>query len=475
MKPLKLNFGISRGTTDDTNYDEGHFEQILGDTLLRDDNLFIIGSEAIFKQDTKGTQNTGDSLILLFNAIADLIKDPEKGRPQNEHDWHLWFKMKKLERSVCETAWNSKRFEIQSEDLSPELIDFLDNGINYCLIHTIFTTCIDPTLEVLIDALCKEHGKSLTVYNFKGDNQIPAYMENMKNKSKDNVVLVYLWGKFGDTEHTLGKKNIDYVFTEDDAMVTIADYIKKANDNTVDLFRKIFFSQRIMAIGCRFDDWKFRFFWYSIRGNLDQMSYGTVSYSCLDTEKDPLYQYLMNTKGLHVDNDSRRFMKKLSDVMESASLFDRIRNKRVRDSKGIFISYPSEDVLTASNLFHYFVDRCHFNTWMDAQALTIADRYNEKIQAAIRDCGIFVPILSSQVVSDFKKGEMNRYYMKEWKEARNNGRTIVPISVGEYDCRNGYHEMFKEMCGFCGEKDITVLPLTQIDKIAEKLKDLLSE
>jgi len=472
MKPLKLNFNIIDESGDYTTSDNAELEQALGDTLLRNDNLFIIGSEAIFKTETPGTQNTGDSSLLLFNAIADYINEPISLRPTHEHDWHLWFKQKNMERNICETAWNLFAQKTDLTDfVSEELISFIENGIKYHLLHTIFTTCIDPTLEVIVRAICQEYGKHCTVYNFKGDNQMANYSQD---DNENSIVFVYLWGKIGDRENNLERKTIEYVFTEDDAMVTISDYIKKSNDNTVAIFRQVFYNKRIMAIGCRFDDWKFRFFWYSIRGNLDRLSNGTISYSCKTPNDDPLFQYLKMTRGLHVNNNSRQFLNKMAVVMESDSLFEKIRRKRIIEAKGIFLSYPSEDVISASNIFDYFVDKCHFNTWMDTQRLNVTDRYTVVIKEAIRDCGIFVPILSTQVKKDLLSGINTRYYMSEWKEAYMNGRVIVPISIGEYDYREQYHTIFKEMCGFTGINDITVLPITRIDRIANKISEYLS-
>jgi len=466
MKRLKLNFGINSYVNKEPHRTKDSLEQILGDTLLRNDNLYIIGSEAILDINAPGTQGTGDSVIFLFNAIADYINEPSEGRPEDERGWHLWFKRKNLQRTICQSAWKSKVDEIDLTDyVSKELIEFLENGIKYRLVNALFTTCIDPILEVIVRQLCNEYGLTFNVYNYKIDIQKP---------NTGGFSLVYLWGKIGDEEESLDRKPIDYVFTEDDAMVTIADYIKKANDNNKDLVRDIFYEKRIMAIGCRFYDWKFRFFWYSIRGDLDKLSMGTVSYSCSKPDNDPLYLYLKNTRGLHVEDDSRRFMHQLASTMETEDLFSKIKEQRVLNAKGIFLSYPSEDVLTASNIFHYFKSQYNFNIWMDTSSLAETDRYNAVIRNAIRDCNIFVPILSPQVKDDIKAGNMERYYFEEWKTAYSYGKVIVPICVGGYDYRDEYHNEVKEMLGFNNpETDITILSVTKIDEIATKIKELL--
>lgn len=458
-----------------------HEEQIkptgLADFLLKKDNVFVFGSEAIFAKNTPGTQETGDSIFLLFNKIADNNNIPISERPQTEHDWHILLSDKGYGYKVCENAWNSLNLEKDIEPhISQELSDFLEKGIRKKLIRKIFTTAIDETLELLIRAICLNVGKSLKVYNFKDEmtDQIVAFANA---PDEGQVSLVYLFGKIGDKSNNLGKSEIPFVYSENDAMATIVDYIKSDMDVKKNILENIFFNKSIMAIGCRFDDWKFRFFWYSIRGNIDRISNGTVAYTCADPENDPLYRYLSRENGLHIENDSRGFMKTMADMIDSEEIYGRIREKRWKEAHGIFISYASEDLQTASELFYFFVDACGFNSWMDCSNLRPQDRYNEIIRQAIHRCDVFVPILSSQVKKDISANPpiLDRYYMKEWKYARSEGKIIVPISVGDYNFKKSYHNIFKEICGFVDDNDIHIKTINDKDEIAEIIRDILDQ
>lgn len=453
--------------------DGGSLKEMVGGVLLSNDNIYIIGSEVVFRTDTPGTQGTGDSQILLFNAIADNLKIPKEERPKGTSDWYSWLRNNCQDRNRCEVAWNSIRRQT-FEYISDELYGFLTNGIELKLIETIFTTCIDTTLEDLMREICKVLGREFRVYNFKNNRQMEEYLQEMQ--SGKYVALVYLWGKIGDCVPGINKTPIEFVYNDDDAMETIAQYIKQSVDSKNKLLQDVFFSRRAMAIGCRFDDWKFRFFWYSLRGEISKLYNGTVCYSCDNPQTDPLYIYLKDTKGLHVHDNSRVFLKTMTEVMESEELFAQITKKRCANANGIFLSYATEDVKTAAQIFRHLTDDCNFPVWMDNKSLRANERYDSLIQKAIHNCDVFMPILSSQTASDLQNGVDGRYYMKEWKNAYKEGKTIFPITVGDYDFKKEYHLVFRRMCGMSEtENDIHICTINEMDKIEKELIKYLAD
>ena len=449
----------------------------LAEVLLKNDNTFVIGSEAIFDTDTPNTQGTGDSVLLLYNTIADNNNIPPTDRPTTERDWHALFSNKCYKNEVCAKAWASLdlKHDIQPY-LSKELSDFLEIGIPKRIIRLVVTTAIDNTLELMMRAICEEHSITLNVYNFK-DQKVDQLAKFNNTPDNGQVSLVYLFGKMGDKSSNWNKDLIPFVFSENDALETIVDYFKYETDVKRKVINNIFFKRNVMAIGCRFDDWKFRFFWYSIRGDIKHLSNGTVAYTCADTKNDSLYRYLSRAEGPHVESDSRQFMKIMANMIASEELYGKIREKRWKESHGVFISYASEDLITASELFHFFVDKNGIKTWMDCSNLKPQDRYSEIIEKAIHRCDIFIPILSSQTKKDLSSlpPQTERYYMREWKYAHSEGKTIFPIVVGNYDVRSEYHNLFREMCGFEGDNDIDVKTINDKEKIVEVIKEILAE
>lgn len=442
-------------------------KQLLGNAMLAPNNIYIIGSEAIFAKDAPHTQGTGDSAFWMYNMAADAAHIAQEGRPTNEHDWHMLLRNKAIDRSffINNVLGEKYDFEPLAKFIDPDLKDFVENAISYNLIETFFTTAVDRCLEVVLNDICSKQGKELVVYNFKIANDLDEY--NRRNPDKE-ISLVYLFGAM-DYDEGWGK-NEEFVYSEDDAMKTITDYLRIPADNKKTSYENIFYRNSIMAIGCRFEDWKFRFFWYSIRGDISRLADGTVAYSCEDEENDPLYNYLKRKNGLHLVNDSRKFLREMAGIMEGAQFLNQMLEKRKQGD--IFISYASEDVKIAMQLFEELKAR-HFNVWIDYYGLQPMDTYTLEIEKAIKSCDIFIPILSSQMKHDIEN-KNERFYMKEWDMAQASGRKIAPITVGDYSCRENYHSVFRNRAGLDGKKDITLCSFRELEQflsIIEKLRN----
>ena len=447
---------------------------LVGNVLLDTDNIFIIGSEAIFAKDAPHTQGTGDSAFWMYNKAADIVGISPKERPTNEHDWHVLLRKRSISSDFFITNalhdFGEKEEEFDFGQLvqyiDPDLKAFLKNAISYNLIDTIFTTAVDRTLEYALKEICEQHGKVLCIYNFKINTALTEYNQRKKD---GNISLVYL---FGAMDYKVGETSIEFVYSEDDAMKTITDYLRIREDNKKNIFENIFYKNRIIAIGCRFEDWKFRFFWYSIRGDIDKLANGTIAYSCEKPEEDPLYNYLKRKNGLHLETDSRKFLREMREIMEGQQFLSQMREQRTLGD--IFISYASEDVKIAMKLFYILKDK-NFNVWIDYYGLQPNDRYTREIENAIKGCDIFIPILSSQMKHDIE-AKNERYYMKEWDMALANGRTIAPITVGDYSPRGEYHSSgFCKRCGLIEDEDITICSWKDIDRFVSVIENLLSQ
>ena len=411
-------------------------------------------------------------MFLLFNAIADNNGIPEENRPTTEHDWHLLLDQKYKPYVCQEVLTRCYTEDYVQKNLSEELYDFLEKSIRKHYIHTIFTTCIDFTLEAVISTICSgddENGEEnlpFCTYNFMDDSSRRKFYDR-SDDDKQQIALVYLFGKIGDL--TQFGKPINFVYSEDDAMAEIARYFQASADNNGERIKNVFHNHPVMAIGCRFEDWKFRFFWYAIRGSVDNLGNGTIAYSCPDTQTDSLYKYLLQKGSLSLNTDSRNFMKQLSGLMDSEEILMEIRRRR---REGVFLSYASEDILTAKKTFDYFLDKRGIPIWMDI-CLKESQLYYDEIKKHINRMPIFCPILSTQVKHDLLAGN-KRFYMDEWEYAARCGKQFVPITVGDYDIRSEYHLLFRNRCGLNGNNDIHIKSINERKDLADVMTKILT-
>jgi len=437
--------------------------------LLREEFVLIIGCETILSRNNSSTQGTGDIMFQIYNKIADEHGIPVDNRPLTDHEWQVLLSKQKINsQSLCTKAWKSIR---SSSDLEIEdSLDIFLMGLRKLNIYpTIFTTCIDDTVEKWITDE-SFYGDCLEVYNFKKEGDIRRFNQDIKEQKKMNRIgpakLVYLFGKIGD-RNTLGH-SIDYVFSENEALESISEYIKSEKPGLNEMMTTYFYHKKILSIGCHFDDWRFRFFWYAFRNGVPQLKEGAVAYTC--DKPDSLSEYLQHNEVI-VELDSRAFMKRLSDLMHEDDIKTKVLANRVATSNGVFISYASEDFTQAYQLYWYLTEN-GIKVWMDYSDLHSGDQYNKIIQESIQKCGVFLPILSDAVKRTLENNENERYFIKEWQLA--NGRTILPVYAGTYSIREPYHKLFTDYVGITDDNDITIESIGKKETLKKALIDKLS-
>lgn len=468
-------------------------DNILVRNLFDQEFILLIGSEAIFEKDFDKTQGTGDSMFWLYNAYGDAFNISKEKRPLRDHDWQILLSTfadaQKNCRHILDGLWGLIDDGDSDEDKkdffrqnfckplsSDDPIDHVEKSLIKLLstnkFRIVFTTCVDDILELVLLSIW---GDKLDIYNFQDTNEIKRFIDTKKRIADDkmlenNPCLVYLFGKIGaKKESTNGY--LPFVFSEDDALKAIARYIKQG-DRLSEFCDNYLPNHPIMSIGCHFDDWRFRFFWYALNGRFkksENMSKGTVAYPVIKSD-DPLKWYLTQSE-VQVEPDSRLFMERLVRLLSSEESIKFILNERRKDKKGVFISYASEEFNTAYGIFKELRESS-FNVWIDHEDLHEADKYEKRIKAAIEQCDVFMPILGRQAKKDLNEGN-KRYYMDEWEYAYLCKKKFMPITWGDYSQRENYHQSFLEKAGITGENDIHIKPFTEMDGIIKDLNNYL--
>jgi hypothetical protein len=102
----------------------------------------------------------------------------------------------------------------------------------------------------------------------------------------------------------------------------------------------------------------------------------------------------------------------------------------------VFISYSRADLAAARQLARAF-EAAHIDTWFDAQELEPGDDWALKIRRGIRDCALFVPVVSADTQSPESR---RRYFWHEWNAADERARGmapgepfILPVGIDELD------------------------------------------
>ena len=340
---------------------------------------------------------------------------------------------------------------ISSELLSPLLKELLAQR---CF-RTIVTTAFDPYLECYLEELWKKPFEVLNINSDgKEDNHkdISSTMIHPNEFNKTAPLLYYAFGKAEYRKLASNKIINEFAATDNEKMKIVAQWLgSQAPAN----FLKHLSHKRILAIGCKFDDWLFRFFWYMLQKDINLLDKGEVVFDYSEDTDARLKNYL-SSQSVKFFEDARLFMSDLVRAIEKVrkNAVSRLRagqNDRLKtlDDTGIFISYAHEDFWMVNPLYEKLTTR-GFNVWMDVR-LEAGDKYDIRIEAAINHCKVFIPVLSSVVGQSLETGECeNRYfYNTEWKTAQNrinviekfggSHMEILPILVDSFDIGNDYH------------------------------------
>lgn len=394
-------------------------EQFVED-VFNEEYIVVVGSEVIMSKEEEPTGDVNQYLLRhINNSLGQHYKD------YNELALHSGQGFDPIRNLI-----NHKDFTFAVNDMSPELKGLLASR----LFPIVLTTTFDGYLETLMKQIW---GNRLRVVNIDEMNSLRdlryAISDYRSGRQYNEPTLFYIFGKATSDE---SKK---FVHTDDDAIQIVEKWMQLPKEDPImNLIR----SRKILALGCKFDNWYFRFFWYILKREISKFREGQVAFMLDDNN---LLDHQLNTflkqSRIFRHDDARAFMSEviewLSSTADGNPFKDLILKKR-REG-GIFLSYCSKDVIMTSQLF-FALRKQGYNVWFDNRSLYGGDYYNQEIDRAIGKAQVFLPILSPSVAEDFKEGHYkDRYYVKEWRKAcQLENKRIIPLAIDGYDLRDPY-------------------------------------
>lgn len=326
---------------------------------------------------------------------------------------------------------------ITVNDLSPELISLLDTR----LFRFVMTTSIDNNVEFIMRSIWKEQ---LRVVNFADQDDWKKFQKEIEETldrtdythttyKYTTPTLIYVFGKVTN-DHS---KN--FMKTENDAIEFIDRWMNRHDPFTVLIKEK-----RMLALGCKFDDWYFRFFWFILKRDFNKLGDGEVAFS-LDSEKpeDQKLKHYLERKHVFIHDDARKFMQSISNMLnpdnnnpDSRAFHEIIKSKRGEGE--IFLSYCSQDFILASQIF-FRLTNLGYSVWFDNEKLC-GGNYEVDIRQAIHKAKVVITLLTPTIQKDLENGVLTRFYQKEWRMASEIGNErIIPLAADGYSLRGSYH------------------------------------
>ena len=334
-----------------------------------------------------------------------------------------------------------------AEDVSKDLMALLETR----LFTTVLTTTTDGYLESAMRKVWpgKDEVRVVNIYDKETVDDLQKALKACRRGKKYNQpTLIYVFGKLDVDD--LAKK---YIKTDADAILLIEKWMRmdvEANNEMLGFIR----NKRLLALGCKYDNWYFRFFWYVLTGvnkSSEENAYdgrGEVAFSLDKDDKTEgkLLQFLDRTD-ICILGDATSFITNITKTLTEDSNDAPFRQQIVESRRrgGIFISYCSKDALAACQLFFQLSEK-KYDVWLDNARLYGGDNYESEIADAISAAKVVITVLSPHVAEDLKRGDTDHYYNKEWRMAQQfNDKTIIPLAINGYNWRTDYHKSFEEI------------------------------
>ena len=425
--------------------------------IINGNYVLLVGSETMLEKQFSDGDSAKDILASVISNLKnekllgeDFACDSftELARVTGRSD-------KKIRELITKDLIGEKRtYECSTDAVSLELKNLLRTKF----FRIVLTTTFDTYLENLMREIW---GDQLRVMNIYAEGKAFDFDEREQSANEFDIrpTLYYICGKVNVNDRP-------YVATDNDAIKVVARWMGSGSPK---YFLNNIRHKGVISIGCKFDDWLFRFFWFVLRQDVNsvdshQKDAVAVSFS---TESDKRLNNYLQSNNVYTSSDVRQFIKKILDNKDACIKDIAKSNMHLG---GVFISYAHEDMPVVSNIVQQ-LNKAGFNVWFDSAKLESGDNYDKRIATAISSCRVFIPVLSPQVKQDMMDGQSDRYYIShEWSLAKqladNIGGNIkiMPIAINGYDETADYHKMF-----VFGEKSVINLMKQPLSRFVQSM------
>ncbi|MBX7212193.1 MAG: TIR domain-containing protein [Verrucomicrobiaceae bacterium] len=319
--------------------------------------------------------------------------------------------------------------QIIFRDLNLQIPESLRKLARMSKIKLFVTTSFDPLLRQAIE---EETSSKPEVFAYAPND--PQDLPTDFTKAKAPVVY-HLLGRLSATP--------DYVVTDEDML----EFLCSMQDPTrrpprlSDELKK----QHLLIIGCSYPDWLARFFIRTTKGDrLSSMEDLKVLAANRVREDRSLVAFLehFSQRTEVVEISPANFVNELWERYQqrqgltAGSVAGR-HDSRANDEDehqrvGVFLSYATEDV-AAAEAIRDALDAAGIDVWFDKHRLESGDLYDAKIRQNIRNCLLFLP-----VISETTERRAEGYFRLEWDLAAERSRKvaatipfIVPIVIDD--------------------------------------------
>jgi hypothetical protein len=247
-----------------------------------------------------------------------------------------------------------------------------------------------------------------------------------------NCTLVYhLFGNFD---------NMKPAYAEKDILETIIKFNEDMKTHSEDNFFQKLISNKLLFIGCGYDDWLFRFFIRILSNQPFEFFWKNSGFKIfasddfLNSKKGSFYHlwgFLKEHNAIYCyPGSGEDFVDLLFEKLNKDYADEIIQPP---DFPQIFISFEGKDRKAAQRLTDNLKED-GIGVWFDERELKGGDKVDEKIIEAINKYPVFMPLVSQNSKQITKMGQV-KYHIQEWLHSYANyvekRVTIIPVIIDD--------------------------------------------
>lgn len=426
------------------------FDDLLSE-IVKGNAVLVLGHEGILNDNLSKGGNVKD---LMYKHFMSYMRSQDKSfnvsyRNFDDYFYHIHPDLAELKDDIVNSLKPNVFNFTSEEDYSPLLYELLKRKY----FRLVLTTTYDYYIEAMLTKVWGKPPRVISIYDAKNDIE-----KNEIGQLEIEPTLYYVFGK--------AKEKKDYVLIENDAIKVTEKWFCDKPDNLLNYLS----NKTILALGTKFDDWLFRFFWFILHRDVRALRRGKVAISLnpKDSESDKkLCNYLDNEKIKH--RSIEQAIKEILDGYDEAE--ENYLKEHGHRGNDIFISYHSADFDAVKHFFCSLDDyinkeKLRTHIWFDRNTdllhgLKPGDDYRREIKNAIENCKVFIPVITKNVKDILKSERKDDYFFidDEWQNAiarKNlqdniNPIDIIPLCLDGLEIKNinpnaSFKDIFTQIC-----------------------------
>lgn len=397
--------------------------------ICNDNYILIVGSESILE----GDEESADINKYIRNVCKIDSFNQIKGDEEKQKEVFSFFQEKDLGNLRPQN------------DEKPVFSKGLENLLRTRLFKMVFTTTISRSLETLMENVWGVGNYDVKEYS---PNREPAFWANLQKTKKPT--LVYLFGKADDINNPENR----FVCYDDAAFpfmrALMFDMFLSKQAPMPGFLR----GKKILSLGCQFDDWYSRFFWFILTDGLRESNAETV-FVLSENDKTPQKKLskFFNRNKLSVKNYSVSIPEFSKDLEKYFNMRESPITKWIikptMENSGIFLSYVGEKRSDVRKLFfklqgnQYDVCLSDFIIPNDGYPSDVAQTYRNKKLYII----VLTPEIKEMLDNDNTASTIKEKLKNEYKKILEQKKPILLLAVNGYSFASEYHQKLIDIYG----------------------------